>query len=57
MARQASRVDADIEGLSRDREADHMIADMDARGADPRQQIERLKRYFRSRKGQTVTGP
>jgi hypothetical protein len=50
-------VDADIEGLSRDREADRMIADMDARGVDPLQQIERLKRYFRSRKGQTATGP
>ena len=55
-AKQAD-VDADIEGLSRDREADRMIAEMDAQGVDPRQQIERLKRYFRSRKGQTATGP
>jgi hypothetical protein len=49
-------VDADIEGLPRDREADRMIADMDARGVDPRHQIERLKRHFRSRKGQAATG-
>jgi hypothetical protein len=55
-AKQAD-VDADIEGLSRDGEADRMIADMDARGVDPRQQIERLRRHFRSRKGQTATGP
>jgi hypothetical protein len=45
-AKQAD-VDSDIEGLSHDREADRMIAGMDARGVDPRQQIERLKRYFK----------
>ena len=54
-AKQAD-VDADIEGLSRDREADRMIAEMDAQGVDPLQQIKRLKQYFRSRRGQTATG-
>lgn len=39
-----------LRALSRDHEADRMIADMDARRVDPRQQIERLKRYFKSRK-------
>lgn len=48
-AKQAD-LDADIEGLSRDHEADRMIADMDARRVDPRQQIERLGRYFMSRR-------
>jgi hypothetical protein len=56
MAREAADVDAHIEGLSRDREADRMIADLDARGIDSRQQIERLRRSCRSRKGQTMTG-
>ncbi len=55
-AKQAD-VDADIEGLSRDREADRIIAEMDARGVDPRQQIERLEQHFRSRKGHTAAGP
>ena len=46
---QQAEVDADIEGLSHDPEADRMIADMDARGIDPREQFERLKAYFRAR--------
>ncbi len=54
-AKQAD-VDADIEGLARDPEADRMIADMDARGVDALQQIEHLKRHFRSRKGKAATG-
>jgi hypothetical protein len=47
-ARQA-HVDADIEGLSRDNRADQLVADMEASGIAPRQQIEQLKSYFRNR--------
>jgi hypothetical protein len=48
-ARQA-QVDADIEGLARDPEADRLIAEMDASGVPHRQQIKRLKAYFRARR-------
>jgi hypothetical protein len=48
---QQAQVDSDIEGLSRDPEADRMTAEMDARGVDIREQIKRLKTYFRSRRG------
>ncbi len=47
-ARQA-QVDADIEGLSRDPEADRLAAEMAAAGIAPRQRIERLKAYFQAR--------
>ena len=39
-------VDADIEGLSRDPEADRLMADMDAGGVPIDDQIKRLKVYF-----------
>ena len=52
--RKQAEVDADIEGLSRDPEVDRVFAEMDARGLTPRQRIEHLKRYFKSRKGQPV---
>jgi hypothetical protein len=48
-ARQAD-IDNDIAGLSRDLDADRMMADMDARGVDAKEQIKILKRYFKSRK-------
>jgi hypothetical protein len=49
MAGQQAQVDADIEGLSRDPEADRLVADMDAAGVPHRQQRKRLKAYFRAR--------
>ena len=52
-ARQA-QVDADIEGLSRDPVADQLVAEMTASGVPPRQQIERLKAYFRARAERAV---
>ena len=55
-ARQA-HVDADIEGLSRDAGADKLVADMEASGVAPRQQIERLKAYFRARQTHKMGGP
>ena len=39
-------VDADIEGLSRDPEADRLMAEMDAGGVPIDDQIRRLKAYF-----------
>jgi hypothetical protein len=54
-ARQA-QVDADIEGLSRDAEADRLVAEMDSSGVAPRQQIKRLKAYFRARQNK-MGGP
>ncbi len=44
-----AQVDADIEGLSRDPEADRLVAEMAAEGVAPRQRIDRLKAYFRTR--------
>ncbi len=55
-AKQAD-VDAGITGLARNHEADRMIADMDEFGIDALQQIERLKRQFRPRKGQPSARP
>jgi hypothetical protein len=49
---QQAQVDADIEGLARDAEADRLVAEMDAMGVEPREQIKRLIRYFKTRKGQ-----
>jgi hypothetical protein len=54
---QQAQVDADIEGLSRDPAADRFVAEMDSSGINLRQQIERLKTYFRSRQlGRTLGG-
>ena len=47
---QQAHVDADIEGLARDPQADRLVAEMDAAGLDPEQQIERLKAYFIARR-------
>ncbi len=46
-----AQVDADIEGLARDPEADRMVAKMDDEGVPIEEQIERLKAYFIGRKG------
>lgn len=51
-----AQIDADIEGLSRDAAADQLIAEMDAAGLDPRQQIKRLKAYFRRRQSNHTIG-
>nr|WP_294506040.1 hypothetical protein [uncultured Rhodopila sp.] len=53
---QQAQVDADIEGLSRDPAADRMVADMDAQGISPRDQIARLKAYFKARQEQKSAG-
>jgi hypothetical protein len=45
-----AQVDADIEGLPRDAEAEHMIADMTARGVTPEHQISQIKAMFLKRK-------
>lgn len=42
-------VDADIEGLSRDSEADRLAAEMDAAGIPIDDQIKQLKAYFVAR--------
>lgn len=42
-------VDADIEGLSRDPEADRLAVEMDAAGIPIDDQIKRLKAYFVAR--------
>lgn len=39
-------VDADIEGLARDSEAEELAAQMDAEGVPIEDQIKRLKAYF-----------
>lgn len=54
---QQAHVDADIEGLSRDREADRLVAEMDAAGIEPERQIERLKAYFMARRDRKPAGP
>ena len=54
---QQAQVDADIEGLSRDAEADRLSAEMAAAGVAPRQRIERLKAYFRARQNPKPGGP
>jgi hypothetical protein len=43
---QQANIDADIEGLARDPQADELMAQMDAEGLDAEQQIARLKVYF-----------
>ena len=50
---QPSSIDSDIEGLSRDPQADQLVAEMDAAGIDVEQQIERLKAYFLARRDRT----
>ena len=50
-ARQA-HIDADIEGLHRDGDADRLAANMDASGVPLREQIARLKTYFRRRQAE-----
>lgn len=47
---QQAQVDADIEGLARDPEADRLMAEMDAAGVPIEEQIERLKTHFVARK-------
>ena len=42
-------IDADIEGLPRDTEAELLIAEMNEQGLSPEQQIERIKQLFLSR--------
>ena len=54
-ARQA-QVDADIEGLSRDVGIDRFVDEMKALGIAPRQRIERLKAYVRSRQSPKMGG-
>jgi len=49
-ARQA-HVDADIEGLPRNRELDRLIAEMRARGLGPRERIKALVNHNRANKG------
>ena len=44
-----AQVDADIEGLPRDAEAEALIADMTAAGVSPEHQIERIKSMFLAR--------
>ena len=53
---QQADVDADIEGLSRDPEADRLMAEMDASGVPINDQIKHLKAYFvgRSRRKPAV---
>jgi hypothetical protein len=53
---QQAQVDADIEGLNRDAAADRLVAEMDASGVEPRQQIKRLKAYFRCRQMGHIPG-
>lgn len=53
-ARQA-QVDADIEGLSHDPEADRLIAEMETRGVPIEDQIERLKAHFVARRDRKPT--
>lgn len=40
-------VDADIEGLARDPEAEMLVAQWRAEGVSPERRIERLKRRYR----------
>ncbi len=53
---QQARVDADIEGLSRDAGIDRFVDDMEASGVAPRQRIERLKAYVRARQTPKMGG-
>ena len=46
-----AHVDADIENLPRDREAERLVARMTADGLSSEQKIERIKAYYSSRRG------
>ena len=48
-----AQVDADIEGLPRDAEAEALIAALTAAGVSPEIQIERIKSMFLARKAKT----
>ena len=48
-----AQVDADIEGLPRDTEAEALIAAMTAAGISPELQIERIKSMFLARMAKT----
>lgn len=48
-----AQVDADIEGLPKDAEAERLIAAMTADGVPPELQIERIKSLFLYRKAKT----
>ena len=48
-----AQVDADIEGLPRDAEAERLIAAMSTAGVSPELQIERIKAMFLARKAKT----
>ena len=48
-----AQVDADIEALPRDAEAERLIATMTADGVSPELQIERLKSMFLARAAKT----
>lgn len=48
-----AQVDADIEGLPRDAEAEALIAAMTAAGISPELQIERIKSMFLARMAKT----
>ena len=48
-----AQVDADIEGLPRDAEAEKLIAGMAAAGVSPELQNERIKSMFLARKAKT----
>jgi len=44
--RQQADVDADIEGLARDEDADRLADELQAQGLDVEERIARLKQYF-----------
>jgi hypothetical protein len=54
---QQANIDADIEGLARDPEADKLMARMDAEGLDAEQQIDRLKTYFKACRDKASSAP
>ncbi len=45
-----AQIDADIEGLPRDAEAERLIGDLTAKGVTPEQQIAQIKAMFLKRK-------
>jgi hypothetical protein len=47
--REQAHVDAAIEGLAHHPSIDRLVAEMDREGLEPRERIERLKAYLRSR--------
>jgi hypothetical protein len=54
---QQAHVDADIEGLARDPDADRLVAEMRAKGIEPRERIKLLINSFKARKDQKPAGP